>query len=298
MSDRVAQMLARLPEQFKGLPNLEALIRSFGEEFQEIEDALIQLRDERSIDTAVGVQLEDIGNRVGEPPSGLDVEIYRRRIRARIATNRSKGRVEDLLRVARLILAETDGTIPRIELERQTHAHMVVRTPDDAMADDLADTLITFLHAAAKGAGSAGVRILLESSPYAHADRFNFSNGPGKGFAVRAGALLADPGYTQNVDTWVLARLSGTAGNAQTLEFVADGTGAGSFTDGLAAVFHFESGVTTVANFETAIAASEYLAVFIAGTGANVFTGGGDDDVGPMAMTGGLAGGKFSSVRE
>src|SRR5688572_31943917 len=138
-------MLARLPEQLKDLPNWEAILRSFGEEFQEVEDAFQQLLTKHSVDTTIGQQLEDIGNRVGEPPSGLDDELYRRHIRARIAANRSKGRVKDLITVARLILAEPDGTVPTIAIGRQDIATMLVQALTTQVSADVADTLIEFL---------------------------------------------------------------------------------------------------------------------------------------------------------
>jgi hypothetical protein len=305
VSDRVTQMLARLPEQFKGLPNIEALIRSFGEEFQEIEDALIQLRDERSIDTAVGVQLEDIGRRVGEPPSGLDTELYRRRIRARIATNRSKGRVEDLLRVARLILAETDGTVPSIVLERQQHAHMLVQVLGVPISTALADTLIAFLHAATKGAAGAGVRILLETSAYEIAERFSFENGAGLGYGNAARCELAP--LTANVDTVVRSRQVGAARNNDTLTLEHDaGAPAGgtlvsvaNALGGYDHTFTFLGGTTTVAQFEAAIDASELLHVYTVdgvGTMAAVsdeVAGAGLGQVNP-----GTDGGRYIGLRE
>lgn len=87
---------------------------------------------------------------------------------------------------------------------------------------------------------------------------------------------LAD--HTVRVDTVVAAADSGEGGNDITLAFVADGTGAGTLSEGAypALVFHYESGVTTVTDFESAVAASTYLDVETAGTGANLITATGD----------------------
>ena len=80
-----------------------------------------------------------------------------------------------------------------------------------------------------------------------------------------------------NVNTVVEALLGGTGGNAITIATVNDGAGAGNFTRvGNAFTFHYATGVTTVANFEAAIAAlagaDKLIDVKTPGTGANVFT--------------------------
>jgi hypothetical protein len=293
--DHVAQILARLPEHLKDLPGWEAWITSFGEEFQELEDAFVQLRDERTIDTATGVTLEDIGRRVGEPPSGLDEEIYRRRIRARIAANRSKGRVKDLIRVARLVLAETDGTVPVVTLARERYATMLVQILGDAVSEDLADTLIAFLRAATKGTAAAGVRILLETSAYPPEERFSFEGGPGLGYGIAA-TLDLDAVHSE-VDTVLRASVVGTDGHAITLAFAPTGSGAGTLSNvGNAWTFEYEDSVTTVADFEAAVAASDNEAfhVLIDGTGATVIT----DSLTATAFSGGVDGGRYSGARE
>lgn len=296
MIDHVAQMLGRLPEHLKDLPVWEAILRSFGEEFQEIEDAFVQLRDERSIDTATGATLESIGRRVGEPPSGLDTEIYRRRIRARIAANRSKGRVKDLIRVARLILAETDGTVPRVSLTREAPATMVAEVAEDAVSEDLADTLIVFLRAATRGTAAAGVRILLETSAYPTEERFSFEGGPGLGYGT--GAILDIDGVHSEVDTVLRASAPGTDGNDITLAFTPTGTGAGTLSNvGNAWTFEFEDSVTTVGDFEAAVAASDNEAFHVLtpdNTPATLIT----DSLPATAFSGGIDGGRYIGVRE
>lgn len=80
-------------------------------------------------------------------------------------------------------------------------------------------------------------------------------------------------GVTGDIDTIIEAAVPGAAGDDITIAFVADGTGAGTLDESAFPdiVFHFEDAVTTVTNFETAVAASTNLAVGTAGTGANVF---------------------------
>ncbi len=105
---------------------------------------------------------------------------------------------------------------------------------------------------------------------------------------TNAKAELDLASVTVNADTVVEEAAAGVAGNSTTLAFVADGTGAGTLDESAypAIVFHFESGVTTVTNLETAIAASTHLDVKAAGTGANVLVVA-DDDFAATALAGG-----------
>lgn len=62
MVDYVALLKADLVEQFKGKANIEALAEVVGAELQQVYDFLRQLRDERDVYTAVGKQLDGVGN--------------------------------------------------------------------------------------------------------------------------------------------------------------------------------------------------------------------------------------------
>ncbi len=77
-----------------------------------------------------------------------------------------------------------------------------------------------------------------------------------------AAALDLNP-LTGVIETVVEAVLAGASGNDITLALVADGTGAGTLDESgfPAIVFHFESTVTTVGDFENAIVASDHLDV-------------------------------------
>lgn len=98
---------------------------------------------------------------------------------------------------------------------------------------------------------------------------------------VRCSAAVSTPAVssfldlgaeTTNLDTVIAAQKAGTQGDDITIQTVADGTGVGSLDESAfpALVFHFEAGVTTVTNFETAVAGSAYIEVQTPGTGANV----------------------------
>lgn len=298
--DRVAQLLARLPEQFRDLPGWEGVLSDLGAEIQELEDAHVQLLTLRGINNATGATLENIGRFVGEPPIGLDEEVYRRRIRARVFTNRSRGTVEELIRIARLILAEPDGSVPHVAMQRETPATMVVEIDEDAVTTDLADVLIGFLRAATKGGASAGVRVLLETSAYPTAERFSFEGGPGLGYGTSAKMDLFT--LTASADTVLMARAVGESENAIAMSFVQD---VGAPNDGALTgtypsfTFTFKNGVTTVSDFEAAVAATidDYVAVLTPSTSPSSTLLTGVDEF-TDNFTGGVDGGRYIGVRE
>lgn len=62
MADFVTKLKQDLVEQFRGKANIEALMEVVGIELQEVFDFYEQLRSQRSVDTAVGKQLDGVGD--------------------------------------------------------------------------------------------------------------------------------------------------------------------------------------------------------------------------------------------
>ena len=62
MDDYIISLQKDLIEQFKGKPNIEALVTVIGKQFNDIAAFFRQLNDERSINTAVGKQLDRVGD--------------------------------------------------------------------------------------------------------------------------------------------------------------------------------------------------------------------------------------------
>jgi len=90
---------------------------------------------------------------------------------------------------------------------------------------------------------------------------------------------VAVPG--SGIDTVIETMVIGVAGNAVTLALVADGAGVGNMTRvGTAFTFHYASAVTTVANFEAAVAGlvapNRLIRIKANGTGVTVLTAPGD----------------------
>lgn len=153
--DHTAEALDRLCQQFADKPQIVALLTALTGTVQDVETALWQLLTERSVDTATGVHLDAIGALVGQARASIIDEDYRRFIRARIATNRSRGTIGDVLRIAQLVLNDPAAYL---EIDNQGAAAYVLRVNDIAITDDLAEVLIDFL----RSATADGVRAILE----------------------------------------------------------------------------------------------------------------------------------------
>jgi hypothetical protein len=82
--DHEERGLALLVSQFQNSPNIKAIIRIFSKQIQEIQDQLAKLYYERSLETAVGAQLDGLGEILVLPRiTGEDDESYRLRLRFR-----------------------------------------------------------------------------------------------------------------------------------------------------------------------------------------------------------------------
>lgn len=175
--DHAAEMLARLPEQYRRKTddpnNIEKLLTVIAGEFQAFEAAYQQVLTQRGIDNAIGQQLDDLGALVGEPRSGLDDETYRRRVRARISVHRSKGTFKDVITVTKLIVFDDAATI---RVEPQNYATVVVHVEDVAVSNNVADAaLFGFLQKTV----AAGVRAILHTGTTDPSTWFGFDGAPG-----------------------------------------------------------------------------------------------------------------------
>lgn len=97
----------RLRQQYKNLPLLEGFMDAFVEQIQQLEQVYIDLRDDRTIFNAEGVNLDAWGRLLNTPRNGLDDTAYRLILLGQIAVNVSKGTPEDLIQVFRLFTSPT-----------------------------------------------------------------------------------------------------------------------------------------------------------------------------------------------
>jgi hypothetical protein len=181
ITDHADRAEARLITQYKGKPNMVAAVRAFASEMQAAEDALWQVYEQRSIENAVGVQLDGLGRIVGVQRQGRGDETFRLYIRVTRLLNRSSGTIPELLKMFGLI---ADPLGLSVVLEEQFPAALVLRIgagPLAAWSD-----FLSILH---KGK-AAGVRAVLEWSGSTPSNTFSFRGGHGRGFGT-----LSNPGH-------------------------------------------------------------------------------------------------------
>lgn len=162
--------------------NIEKLLAVLASPFQSVEGCLQQLLSERSVDTAVGAQLDVLGKIVGQSRGGLDDDHYRRYIRARISANRSTGIIEDLLKVTDLIVYDNGATYIT---NQEGTATLRLRIADVVIDSDLAEVVFEF----AQDTVSAGVRIVVQWGESPTNELFTLDIGPGLDSGKLAGAL-------------------------------------------------------------------------------------------------------------
>jgi hypothetical protein len=173
------------------MSNLRNFLAALVSPLQEVEDAMLAILEQRSIDLAVGVQLDALGKLVGQPRLGLDDETYRRYVRARVATNRSDGNIEDVIKVSNLVVFDPDAYL---EIVPEYPAALTLRVSGVEMSDELATVLISFL----RDVVSAGVRILLEHHGNDLDEMFAFEGeDPGLGFGGQGLALHLERASSQ-----------------------------------------------------------------------------------------------------
>lgn len=98
-TDHKDEAVSFLLTQLKQAGKLQAFLKSFVGQVQILEDEFFALLLERSIDTAIGAQLDALGTIVNVPRDGLSDDAYRLRLRVGVLANASSGTVEDILSV-------------------------------------------------------------------------------------------------------------------------------------------------------------------------------------------------------
>ncbi len=148
--------------------------------FQPLEDTMQQVFLQRTIDNSVGTQLDAIGKLVGQPRNGLADDDYRRYCRAGISANRSKGTVEDLLKVIDLVIFDDSATYV---VTPSSPATVTIAITELGITDDLANVAFIFMRRSA----ATGVRVILEYGNVT--PLFTFDLGPGLDTGHLAGVI-------------------------------------------------------------------------------------------------------------
>ena len=154
--DIIVQGLANLVSQFKQKEKLEAFLAVFLKQIQELEVSAFQIKLNRALDTAVGVQLDGLGEIIGLAREGLDDDAYRDRLRGQILVNITNGRAEELIAMVALF-----GVSPVLVQQFDIHAFEI--SADSPLTPGLGATLGRLIKAA-KGGGVNGIFRWFESA--------------------------------------------------------------------------------------------------------------------------------------
>jgi hypothetical protein len=162
--------------------DFEKLLIALVSPAQDIENMFQQLLTQRGLQTAVGVQLDQLGALVGCARAGNPDDTYRRYIGAQILVNQSCGQINRLLLITRVIINDPTATL---KARFEPNATVVIFIGESAVTYDVASGLIVFIRAAKAG----GVRLILKFSEYPADETFTLDSGPGLDIGHLAGAL-------------------------------------------------------------------------------------------------------------
>jgi hypothetical protein len=90
--------------QFQDKKNINSLIKIISKQLNDLEDTLADLKDRRSIDNALGKQLDVYGLYKNVPRLGQKDEDYRQSIKNQIALDSTNGSCESAINSAKIIL--------------------------------------------------------------------------------------------------------------------------------------------------------------------------------------------------
>jgi hypothetical protein len=116
ITTHAADALARLLQQFKDKPRIEALLNAINAEVQTYEDEVMDLSDVLDIDLMGGVNLDHIGDIVTQDREGRNDADYRQAIRDKIARNVSSGTPDELIEIFEFL---TGSTLSSIDLQEE-----------------------------------------------------------------------------------------------------------------------------------------------------------------------------------
>lgn len=108
MMDYESLAASRITNVFRDKPRVREVIVSMPRQLTIFEQVAEQVRNERGLDLAIGVQLDKIGELIGEKRLGRPDEEYRLSIRFRIFVNISKGRPSDVNYVVKFLTKGDD----------------------------------------------------------------------------------------------------------------------------------------------------------------------------------------------
>ena len=169
ITDHAVRGLAILLSQFIDAPNLRAIAEILLDQVQELEDAIIEVRDDTTLDNSIGAQLDQWGKLLGVPRDGLTDAKYRKLVKVIIDAYRSGGNPQNITAV--LSVLADDAPVEYTPLFPANFMLGIV-TDTPPAADELARWLDLVLSMRPAGVGLGALAQIPTGA-------FRFDSGPG-----------------------------------------------------------------------------------------------------------------------
>lgn len=111
IDSHIQDAINRLAQQYADSSNFQAILSSFNEQIQDLEDTFFNLIEGQWVDNAEGQILDDFGTIVGQDRLGFDDDFYRILIYVKMGQNVSEGEPERLIDVYKIITRANLGWI-------------------------------------------------------------------------------------------------------------------------------------------------------------------------------------------
>lgn len=199
ISTHVQDALDRLMEQYRNKPRISAILTSLVDQIQDLEDVVFEVRDGTMLFNgttypAIGAQLDQIGEIVGQKRNGLEDAQYLLFILGKIAANYSDASLPTILKIIKIIYQ------PESVFIRNVYPNAIAYSLGNPALDPLFFNLARTLIQGALGQ-TVDISYIATHDPD-DAFRFTYRGGPliGGGFADKSvpgsGGKFADSIYT------------------------------------------------------------------------------------------------------
>ena len=204
ITNHVDVALGNLLQQYKEKPKIAALVTAIVGPVQTVEDAVNGMLTLRTIDGAVGVQLDKIGVIVGQARSGSTDDAYRIRIKIRIIQNLSQGEPDTLITVYQA-LTNSDF----VNYEEAYPAGIRLFSGGDIPAGQETTTWENIQEVAAAGVRVNSIATANSSSPFC----FLGGNIVGGGFGDKNNSNIGGPMAQKRIPTGLVFAFAGGSPN-------------------------------------------------------------------------------------
>jgi hypothetical protein len=169
ITDHVERAKARQVEFFKNKDNLNKLIQVIAEEVQAMENTINDFHEQRSLSTASGIQLDNLGEYLNVERGTDSDDSYRARLQTEIQALNKGGQVEALITAYRSLISAN-----KVVVDQYFPATVIV----SAEVDDMNISNPSVVNAAMQRVRAAGVELVIGVA--LSGTSFRFASAPGQ----------------------------------------------------------------------------------------------------------------------